>query len=217
MSVNQHPTRDRKLRAGMVLALVVAGTALIGWGGLAAWDAVTQNNGSTAVTEGVHMTNAATVHGGSTITCTDETSPTACGAIFAAQNITPGWSGTVGTVQITNTGTEASTFVLELTPTALPSVSAAPHDTYWVAADNTLCADLTLTITDATAGAHVVYSGPLTGMPQEAITDNNSNSTWATGASDVFTFGLALPTGNAQPTDEDSQCTASFTWAQTGA
>ena len=64
MSIERKSSDRRKLRAGMVFVLVVAGTALIGWGGLAAWQAVTQNNGSTATTLGVHMSNAATVNGG---------------------------------------------------------------------------------------------------------------------------------------------------------
>ena len=64
MSINRQRSDRRKLRAGMVFVLVLAGTALIGWGGLAAWQAVTQNNGSTASTLGVHHANVATVTGG---------------------------------------------------------------------------------------------------------------------------------------------------------
>src|ERR1035438_6116280 len=89
MSIEQKRSDRRKLRAGMVFVLVVAGTAMIGWGGLAAWQAVTQNNGSTASTLGVHHSNVATVSGGTAVPCTDQTSPGACGAIFDAPKPIP--------------------------------------------------------------------------------------------------------------------------------
>jgi len=215
--VSHQPGPDRKLRAGMVLLLVVAGTALIGWGGLAAWQAVTQNNGSTAITEGVHMQNVATVTGGHAVPCTDENSPGACGAVFDVSGINPGFGpAQVGTVTITNTGSESSVFVLELSPSAPPTVSAAPGDTYWTSADNTLCTDLVLTVKDQETTPHVVYSGSLAAMPTESIVDNGGNSTWAPGATDTYSFSLALPAGSPN-TDEDSTCAATFTWAETGA
>jgi hypothetical protein len=209
MSVNQQRSDRRKLRAGMVFVLVLAGTALIGWGGLAAWQAVTQNNGSTASTLGVHMQNVATVSGSlNPVTCTDLTSPTACGAVFDVSNITPGYPTTqVGTVQITNTGTEASTFQL-----SLKSATVSGDDAYWSAADNTLCGHLQLTVTDSTG--HNVYLGSVAAMPNENITDNAGNPVWNPGATDTFSFSLSLP-GSAT-TDEDSVCTAVFTWGQNG-
>ena len=158
MSVNQQRSDRRKLRAGMVFVLVLAGTALIGWGGLAAWQAVTQNNGSTASTLGVHMQNAAAVTGAiNPVTCTDLTSPGACGVVFDASGIKPGYGPTqVGTVAITNIGSEASTFQL-----SLQSAVVSGDDGNWTAADNTLCADLKLTVTDSTG--HNVYVGSLCG------------------------------------------------------
>lgn len=214
--VSQRPARDRKVRAGMVLVLVLAGTALIGWGGLAAWQAVTQNNGSTATTLGVHHSNAATVTGGTAVQCNDQSSPTACGAIFDVTGITPGYGPTqVGTVTITNTGSEASTFALQLTPSAPPTVSAA--DSFWTASDTTLCSDLQLAVTDSEGTAHSYYSGPLDSMPTlTGLMDSSGNTRWVTGASDTFNFSLALPSTSPN-TDEDSTCTASFTWGQSGA
>jgi len=215
MSIERKSSDRRKLRAGMVFVLVVAGTALIGWGGLAAWQAVTQNNGSTATTLGVHMQNSAQVVGGHAVTCTDQTSPNACGAIFNASGIVPGWGpNQVGSVAITNTGTESSTFQLTL---ASAKVSAA--DTSWDGtADTTLCADLQLKVTDSQAPmAAIVYQGALASMPAETISDSGGNGTWVTGATNTFTFSLSLP-GNAThiATDEDSTCTAVFTWGQNG-
>jgi hypothetical protein len=209
MSIERKSSDRRKLRAGMVFVLVVAGTAMIGWGGLAAWQAVTQNNGSTATTLGVHMSNAATVENMTPVTCTDQSAPGTCGAIFNASNITPGYSSPVGTVQITNTGTETSTFNLHLT-----SAVASKADSLWTSADTTLCADLQLTITDTELPPFPVYSGPLAKMPDKALATSSGAPNWGTGATDTFNFSLALP-GMAN-TDEDSVCTAVFTWGQNG-
>ena len=97
MSIDRQRSDRRKLRAGMVFVLVLAGTALIGWGGLAAWQAVTQNNGSTASTLGVHMSNVGHRHrAAAPVTCTDQTSPGTCGAIFDASKITPGYAAHPG-------------------------------------------------------------------------------------------------------------------------
>jgi hypothetical protein len=213
MSIQQKRSDRRKMRAGMVFVLVLAGTALIGWGGLAAWQAVTQNNGSTASTLGVHHSNVATVTGGTAVTCNDQTSPAACGAIFDVTGITPGYGPTqVGTVAITNTGTEASTFDL-----FLKSATVSGDDAYWTAADNTLCSDLQLTVTDSETVVHTLYSGPLSGMTTPvALSDSGGHATWNPGATDTFNFSLALP-GASPNTDEDSMCTAAFQWGQNGA
>jgi hypothetical protein len=219
MSIERKSSDRRKLRAGMVFVLVVAGTALIGWGGLAAWQAVTQNNGSTASTLGVHMQNVATVTGDTSggVPCTDQNSPGNCGAVFDVSGLKPGWGATqVGTVTITNTGTEPSTFNLELTPTAMPTVSAAPSDTYWTSANNSLCYDLQLTVTDSQS--HTYYSGRLSQMNAVlpiSLYDSNTNTTWLTSATDTFKFTLSLPLSSPN-TDEDSTCIASFTWGQNG-
>jgi hypothetical protein len=196
----------------MVFVLVVAGTALIGWGGLAAWQAVTQNNGSTASTLGVHMSNTATVSpSGTGVTCNDQGTTGPCGAIFAAAGITPGYSKAVGTVTITNTGTEASTFQL-----ALKSDVVTQDNGNWTSADITLCGDLQLTVKDGEASGVVVYNGSLAAMPTKDLVDNGGNPTWSPNATDTFTFSLALPAPGVA-TDEDSTCTAAFTWGQNGA
>jgi hypothetical protein len=210
MSIERKSSDRRKLRAGMVFVLVLAGTALIGWGGLAAWQAVTQNNGSTASTLGVHMSNSATVGTGAAVPCTDQSVPGTCGAIFDVGGITPGYPTTqVGTVQITNTGTEASTFHLSLS-----SATVSGEDGLWTAADSTLCSDLQLTVNDSETPAFPVYSGSLAAMPTKAIATSGGAATWNPGASDTFKFSLALP-ANAT-TDEDSVCAAVFTWGQDG-
>ena len=212
MSIASKPSDRRKLRAGMVFVLVVAGTALIGWGGLAAWQAVTQNNGSTASTLGVHHSNAATVTGGTAVTCNDQNSPAACGAIFDVSGITPGYGPTqVGTVAITNIGTEASTFQL-----SLKSATVSGDDAYWIPADNTLCGDLQLTVKNSQPTPVVVYTASLASMTTPiSITDNAGNANWNPGASDTFTFSLALASSSPN-SDEDTMCTAAFQWGQNG-
>jgi hypothetical protein len=213
MSIDRQRPDRRQLRAGMVFVLVLAGTALIGWGGLAAWQAYTQNNGSTASTLGVHMSNTATVSLGTPKTCTDQAGP--CGLIFDASQIEPGWGpNAVGTVTITNTGSESSTFGL-----SLASAVVTGDDTSWNSSlENTLCGDLSLTISGLNTTNPTVYSGPLSALPSTNIFDSGSNGTWVTGASNTFTFSLSLPAGAAHlSTDEDSTCTAAFTWSQNGA
>ncbi len=83
-------------------------------------------------------------------------------------------------------------------------------------ATSTLCSDLQLTISDSQTASHIYYSGSLVSMPTLSnLMDNGGNTNWITGATDTFKFTLALP--NSSPnTDEDSTCTASFTWGQNG-
>ena len=212
MSINRQHS-DRRVRVGLVLLLVLAGTALIGWGGLAAWQAVTQNNNSYAQTDGVHMQNVATITYPSSqtpVTCTDQTSPSSCGAIFQVSSITPGFSQPAGTVQITNIGTEASNFTLNL-----KSAAVSADDSFWTASDTTLCADLQLAVVDSEATPRTVYSGSLASMTSASLYSSLASTTWNPGDSDTFTFTVSLPTSSPN-TDEDSKCTAVFTWGQNG-
>jgi hypothetical protein len=207
MSIERKSSDRRKLRAGMVFVLVVAGTALIGWGGLAAWQAVTANDGSSFATGGVHMQNVATITyptGQAPVTCTDQNSPGNCGAIFTVTGAAPGFSAQVGMVQITNTGSLPSTFALSL-GSAVTS-----------GAGSTLCGDLTLTITDSTGAS--VYNGALTNLgttPNLFKATGSPSTTWNQNDTNTFTFNLALP--GSTSTDQDSTCTADFTWTQTQA
>jgi hypothetical protein len=223
--VSQKPDRNRKVRAGLVLLLVLAGTALIGWGGLAAWTAVTQNNGSSFGTGGVHHSNVATILYPSSqapVTCYDTSSsttnpPQGCGLIFDVSNAEPGFNQNVGKVTITNIGTLNSTFVLQLTSQSKIDTSqfsvaptpAPPNGT-------TLCGSLVLTITDAEATPVTVYSGALASYPAAGLAINSvgHGATWDPGDSDTFTFNLQLPSTSAN-TDMSSICTANATWTQT--
>ena len=63
----------RSVRVALVLGAAVAGTALVGWGGLAAWQAYTQNAGNAFTTGSIGHTNV--VKGGNT-TCTSTSAET---------------------------------------------------------------------------------------------------------------------------------------------
>jgi hypothetical protein len=127
-----------------------------------------------------------------------------CGAIFAVTGADPGFSASVGTVQITNTGALPSTFALSL-GSAVTS-----------GAGSTLCGDLTLAITDSTGAS--VYNGALTSLattPNLSSASGSPSTTWNQNDTNTFTFKLALP--GSTSTDQDSTCTADFTWPQTQA
>jgi hypothetical protein len=205
MAIDRPRPARRPLRGVLVMLLVLGGTALIGWGGLAAWQAVTANNGSSFATGAVHMQNVATIEypsGQAPVTCTDQNSPGSCGAIFTVTGAAPGFSAPVGTVQITNTGTLPSTFALSLA-SAVTSGGGS-----------TLCGDLSLIIVNS-AGA-TVYSGVLTSLTSTAnLVSSTGSATWNQNDTNTFTFTLALP-GTAS-TDQNSTCIADFTWNQTQA
>jgi len=130
-------TSKRSLRAALVLGAAVAGTALVGWGGLAAWQAYTENAGNSVA--------AGTLSHANGLSCTSllGTIPTAsgtgwCAATISISNVDPAtWTGTTGTIVIANTGSLKSTFTLNLP----------------AAASGGLCADVTLKVTDLNSTA----------------------------------------------------------------
>jgi hypothetical protein len=85
---------------------------------------------------------------------------------------------------------------------------------YQSSTDTTLCSDLTLTVKDSEANPHQLYQGPLAAMTSVNLSTQGGSPIWDPGESDTFTFNLSLP--NSTPTDEDSACTAAFTWSQNG-
>ena len=130
---------NRSLRVALVLGAAVAGTALVGWGGLAAWNAYTMNAGNSVA--------AGTLSHAQTATCLSSlgTVPTTgsgvaggwCNAAIAVTGVSSTWTGTTGTITVANTGNLASTFTMNM--------PAAPS--------GSLCADLTLKVTDPDTGA----------------------------------------------------------------
>jgi hypothetical protein len=173
----------RSLRLALVLGAAVAGTALVGWGGLAAWQAYTQNSGNAFAVGTLSHTNQVGINTACNSTLSS-TSPGACDVIVSGPALTSEFSGTSGTVTIVNTGSLSSTFSM--------SMPAAP-------ANNELCKDLALTVTDNEASPVTVY--PQTALTAQmgptALKNSGGASTWATNDTNTFTFAIAPVNGFA--------------------
>ena len=174
----------RSVRLALVLGAAVAGTALVGWGGLAAWQAYTQNSGS-AITVGV-LSHSNTVQTG---TCHSGTTVVDCNAIFTISGVGPAWTGGGGSVTLTSTGSLDSTFAMEM-PSAPVQVGTV----------GSFCPDLTLTVKDS--NDIQVYSGSLeSAMTSTGLSPaNNTDSPWKTSDTNTYTFTVSPPSdfsGNA--------------------
>src|ERR1035438_8271690 len=136
-------TSKRSLRVAMVLGAAVAGTALVGWGGLAAWNAYTENAGNSVAAGTLAGKKSVVVNFASVIGVAPVgAGPGWCSAIMTvsgADAVNGKLPGT-GIVKIDNTGTLSSTFQM--------SMPSAP-----VSSGGTICADLTLAVTDPDTGA----------------------------------------------------------------
>jgi len=198
----------------------VAGTALVGWGGLAAWNAYTENAGNSVA--------AGTLSHANGLSCTSNlgavpTSGTGfCTAAVTISGVDPAnWTNTVGTIKIVNTGSLNSTFTLSM-GTALQAPTGS------------LCADVTLKVTDLNNGGPdngtVWNTTALTGTFSAANLYNNAGTpslTWtgggtagaATGATgDTYTVTVAPGTNfPADYADQGTSCTFGLLFTQTAA
>ena len=211
----------RSLRVAMVLGAAVAVTALVGFGGLAAWNAYTENAGNSVA--------AGTLAHANGLSCVSSlgTIPTSgtgfCAATVTVSNVDPAtWTSTVGTIKIVNTGSLNSTFTLSM-GTALQAPAGS------------LCADVTVGVTDLNSTAPdasgVVWSPTaLTGTFTAKSLYNNfttPNLTWtgggtagtATGATgDTYTVTMAPGAGFANDyADQGTSCTFGLLFSQTAA
>jgi hypothetical protein len=179
----------RSVRLALVLGAAVAGTALVGWGGLAAWQAYTQNSGNAFSVGTLTHTNVA--NGGVTCDSTNSsaaaaatTASTPCKVIVSGSILTSLWTGVTGSVVITDTGALPSTFSMS-TPTGDGPTGA-------------LCSDLSLTVTGAdsppTPYVNQASIGALTATP---LKTSAGSSSWADGNSNTFTFSVAPAGGFA--------------------
>jgi hypothetical protein len=196
---SEHKRNGRKAIALLALLTgTIAALGIVGFGGLAAWTVVTQNNGSAFATGTVHHTNLAKVGGaGAGVACTDATSPASCGIIFTLAGAKPG-SSTTGTVQLTNTGSLASTFQLTLAS----------------ATGGTLCTSLNAQIVDNETVPVTVYNGSLSAMTAQNLKQSAGSATWNTTDSGTYTFSVSLPASSAN-SDMGQACTAAYAWTQT--
>ena len=212
----------RSLRVALVLGAAVAGTAMVGFGGLAAWNAYTENTGNSVAAGTLTHNNYVSSNCSSVI----GVAPVGAGPGWCSILITvtgaDAWNGKLpatGVVKIDNTGTLSSTFQM--------SMPSAP-----VSSGGTICADLTLAVTDPDAGAPgTPYAATaLTSTMGATTIDNNAptpNATWSpngspgtgTGAmGNTFTFTVAGTTNFANNyADAGQSCTFSILFTQTAA
>ena len=210
----------RSLRVALVLGTAVAGTALVGWGGLAAWNAYTENAGNSVAAGTLsHANGASCVSLLGTIPVSVGTGW--CAATITVANADPAtWTGTTGTIIIANTGSLKSTFTL-----ALPA-----------AASGGLCADLTLKVTDLNStapdtGTVIATTALTTGSLTTGVSLYSNASTpslsWTgggvagtgTGATaDTYTVTVAPGGGFANGyADQGTSCSFGLLFSQTAA
>ncbi|MGA2284154.1 MAG: hypothetical protein ABSH07_10915 [Candidatus Dormibacteria bacterium] len=209
----------RSLRVALVLGTAVAGTALVGWGGLAAWNAYTENAGNSVAAGTLLHNNYVSSNCVSVIGVAPVGVGTGwCSAFMTitgadpVNNVLPA----TGVVKIDNTGTLQSTFSM--------SMPSAPT--------GSLCADLTLKVTSLSAGAPgTPYAATALSTTMGATSVDNDagtpSATWSpngtagtgTGATgNTFTFTVAA--GGNFPTDyadSGQSCTFSILFTQTAA
>ena len=129
----------RSLRIALVMGAVVASTAVIGWGGLAAWSAYTENAGNSAAAGTLSHANGSSCVSSLGVVPTSGTG--FCLATITIAGVDPAnWTSTVNTIKIANTGSLKSTFTL-----SMGTVLQAPT--------GSLCADVTLGVTDLNSGS----------------------------------------------------------------
>ena len=183
----------RSLRLALVAGAALAGTALVGWGGLAAWQAYTQNAGNQIVAGTLAHTNTV----GANPSCTSSNTVVNCDTIINVTGIGPNWTGTGSSdqVTITSTGSLNSTFTMSM-PNAPGPVGGT---------GSSLCRDLTLAGSEG--GGNNVYgtsTAPISLSTQMASTtllasnsDGTVTSPWVTTDTNTYTFAVAPTSGFA--------------------
>jgi len=186
----------RSLRLALVMGAAVAGTALVGWGGLAAWQAYTHNSGNAFSVGTFSHSNVA--NGG--VTCGSTTSSSAAAAtpckVIVSEDIeSSSWTGDTGSVVITNTGSMASTFEL-----------SSPADD---APTGGLCAYLSLQVTGADSPTPYVSQSSIGSIGSTPLMTSAGHSSWAADDSNTFTFTV-LPANGFASTDDVLGQTCTF-------
>jgi hypothetical protein len=203
----------RSLRVAAVLVAAVAGTAMVGFGGLAAWNAYTENAGNSVAAGTLAHSNGASCV--SNLGAVPLSGTGFCAATITLTNVDPAtWTSTTGTIKIADTGSLSSTFTLSM-GTALQAPTGG------------LCADVTIGVTDPNTTAPdntgVVWAPTaLTGTftakslynnfttPSLTWTGGGAPGTGAGATGDTFTVTMAPGSGFA--TDYADQGTTSCTF-----
>jgi hypothetical protein len=203
------------------MGAMVAGTALVGWGGLAAWSAYTENAGNSATAGTLSHANGLACVSSLGVVPTSGTG--FCTATITIAGVDPAnWISTVNTIKIANTGSLKTTFTL-----SMGTVLQAPT--------GSLCADVTLGVTDlnttAPDASGVVWSPTaLTGTFTAKPLYNNfstPSTTWTGGGTagtatgptgDTYTVTMAPGAGFAGDyADQGQSCTFGLLFSQTAA
>jgi hypothetical protein len=211
-------TSKRSLRVALVLGAAVAGTALVGWGGLAAWNAYTENAGN-SVTAGTLS------HSNQSLSCVSNLGvvPTSgqgfCAAVISVSGVDPVNFSTLvlpANIKIDNTGSLQSTFTLSM-GTALQAPSGS------------LCPDLTLAVKDKnnnTVWAATALNGTFTatslynnaGTPSYTWTGGGTAGTGTGATGDTFTVTVGMGGSFATDyADQGTSCTFGLLFTQTAA
>jgi hypothetical protein len=192
--------RTRFIRVALVLAATVAGTGLVGFGGLAAWQGYTENAGNSVAAGTVTHSNAvgsATCTSVNTVAQLNQTG-NVCAAIINVTGVDPASPATLATggVKITSTGTLKSTFTMQMP--AVPS--------------GNLCADLTLGVVDSSSVTYYPTTVLTSQMGSTNLNDSAGASPWPGTApgpagSDTYTFTITKGTNfNADASDAGQSC-----------
>ncbi|MGD0833800.1 MAG: hypothetical protein ABSA40_05155 [Candidatus Dormibacteria bacterium] len=202
----------RSLRMALVLGAAVAGTALVGFGGLAVWNAYTENAGNSVAAGTLSHANQSSACVSSLGTVPVSSGTGWCSAVVTVTAINSTWTGTgaADTVKIDNTGTLSSTFAM--------SMPAAPT--------GSLCADLSLKVTDKNAATVYPTTVLTTAMAATALNNNagTPSPTWTGGGTagtgsgasgNTFTLTVA-PYGSyaSDSTDAGTSCTFNILFTQ---
>ena len=210
----------RSLRIALVMGAVVASTAVIGWGGLAAWSAYTETAGNSAAAGTLsHANGLACV---SSLGVVPTTGTGFCTATITISGVDPAnWTSTVNTIKIANAGSLKSTFTLSM-GTALQAPTGS------------LCADVTLGVTDLNTGSPdngtvwypTALPGPFTApslysnaaAPVLSWTGGGTAGTGTGATADTFTVTAAPGNGFATHyADAGTSCTFGLLFSQTAA
>jgi hypothetical protein len=210
----------RSLRVALVLGAAVAGTALVGWGGLAAWQAYTENAGNSVAAGTLSHANGLSCVSSLGVLPTSGGGPSAgwCSAVVTVANADPanGVLPATSTVKIANTGSLSSTFAM--------SMPAAATGT-----GGTICQDLNLAVTDLNGATDYTATALSTQMGSISLKNNagTPSTTWTgggtagtgTGATaNTFTFTITAGTNfPADYADAGQSCTFNILFTQTAA
>jgi len=198
----------RSIRVALVLATTVAATGLVGFGGLAAWQAYTENANDNVAAGTLGHTNtvaSATCTSVSSIALLNQTG-NVCATIINVAGVDPASPNTLATggVKITSTGTLNSTFTMQM--------PAAPA--------GNLCADLVLTVVDQSSVTDYPATALTTTMASVNLNDSAGASNWpgtAPGPAGTDTYTFTITKGanfNNDASDAGQSCGFSILFTQ---